>query len=186
MNYLLNNQQTERILFREIRKSDFIVWLEFYKNPNTSLHWISELNKPEIECEKWYEKQFYRYEKDLGGMNALIEIKSGKLIGHCGLLVQNVDNITELEIGYSLLPEYWNKGFAIESAKKCRDYAFKNNFASSLISIISLTNRQSELVAIRNGMKVDKTTEYNANKVNIYRIEKTEWEKLNLCTTKYN
>ena len=50
MKYLLENQETERILFRKIRISDFSAWLEFYKNPNTSLHWISELENPEIEC----------------------------------------------------------------------------------------------------------------------------------------
>ena len=178
MKYLLTNQETKRILFREIRISDFNDWLEFYKNPNTSLHWISKLESPEIECKKWYEKQFYRYENNLGGMNALIVKESGKLIGHCGLLIQKVDNITELEIGYSLLPEFWNKGFATESAKKCRDYAFENKLSNSIISIISLTNKPSETVAIKNGMKVDKVTEYNGNKVNIYRIDKTEWNKV--------
>ncbi|MBS1577911.1 MAG: GNAT family N-acetyltransferase, partial [Bacteroidetes bacterium] len=65
-------------------------------------------------------------------MNALIEKESGRLIGHCGLLVQTVDNITELEIAYSLLPEFWNKGYATEAASKCRDYAFENDFSDSL------------------------------------------------------
>ena len=178
MKYLLKNQETERIIFREIRKSDFNDRLEFYKNPNTSLHWVSELESPEIECKKWFKKQFYRYENNLGGMNVLIEKESGKLVGHCGLLIQNVDRSSELEIGYSLLPEFWNKGFATESAKKCRDYAFENNLSNTLISIISLSNKPSKRVAIKNGMKVDKETEYNRNKVNIYRIGKTEWYKL--------
>ena len=175
MKYLLKNQETERILFREVRTSDFNDWLEFYKDPNTSLHWISELESPEIECKKWYEKQFYRYKNSLGGMNALIEKESGKLIGHCGLLVQNVDEISELEIGYSLLPKFWNKGFATEAAKKCRDYAFGNGLSDSIISIISLTNKASEMVALKNGMKVDKVTKYRGNKVTIFRIKKTEW-----------
>ncbi len=49
-------------------------------------------------------------------MNALIEEETGKLIGHCGFLIQNVDGKAELEIAYSLLPEFWNKRFAIELA----------------------------------------------------------------------
>ncbi|WP_158844655.1 GNAT family N-acetyltransferase [Algibacter sp. L1A34] len=176
MKYLLNNQETERLLFRKIEKSDFNDWLEFYKNPNSSLHWVSELDSPEIECEKWYEKQFYRYKNNLGGMNVLIEKTSGRLIGHCGLLVQNVDAISELEIGYSILPEFWNNGFASEAAKKCRDFAFENNLSNSIISIISLTNTPSEKVAIKNGMCVDKVTEYGRNKVNVFRIEKVDWQ----------
>ncbi len=50
------------------------------------------------------------------GMNALIEKETGKLLSHCGLLIQNVDGKAKLEIAYSLLPEFWNKRFAIESA----------------------------------------------------------------------
>ena len=173
MKFLLENQQTERLYFRKIKESDFNDWLAFHKNPLTSLYWVSEKEFPEKECEKWYQYQFYRYENDKGGMNALIEKESGRLIGHCGLLVQIVDGIPELEIAYSLLPEFWNKGYAIEAAMKCRDFAFANNFSDSLISIISLTNIPSEKVALKNGMHIDKRTIYSNNEVNIFRVNKS-------------
>lgn len=178
MKYLLSNQETNRILFRKIDSSDFQDWLPFFQNPKSSQYWISELESPIIECEKWYQKQFYRYQNGLGGMNALIDKESDKLIGHCGLLVQKVNEKTELEIGYSLLPEFWNKGFATEAAKKCRDFAFENQFSDSLISIISLTNSPSESVALKNGMTIDFVTEYNKNQVNIFRILKSEWNRI--------
>jgi len=172
MKYLLHGQETERLLFRKIEQSDFNTWLDFFKAPETSIHWVSEDKTPEIECKNWYKKQFLRYKNGLGGMNALIEKETGRLIGHCGLLVQSVDNIAELEIGYSLLPDFWNKGYATEAAKKCRDYAFENNFSASLISIISLSNIPSQKVAFKNGMKIDKQTTYNNNEVYIFRIDK--------------
>src|ERR1700741_2491636 len=128
MRYLLTGQETERLLFRLIDRSDFNHWLEFFKSPAAFEHWKAEVETPEIECEKWYAKQFHRYENDLGGMNALIEKESGKLIGHAGVAVQTVDDVTELEIAYSMLPRFWNKGYASEAAMKCRDYGFKNNF----------------------------------------------------------
>jgi len=173
MKYLLEGEETERLLFREIRDSDFKEWLTFFQDPITSLHWNEEKESALRECEKWYAKQQWRYEHDQGGMNVLTEKSSGKLIGHCGLLVQMVDDISELEIGYSLLPEFWNKGYAFEAALRCKEVAFKNQFADSLISIISLTNVPSQKVALKNGMTIDKQTEYHGNKVYIFRISRS-------------
>jgi RimJ/RimL family protein N-acetyltransferase len=56
-----------------------------------------------------------------------------------------------LEVGYSILSSYQGKGYASEATKKCRDYAFFNNFSSSLISIIHPENTGSKEVAQNNG-----------------------------------
>lgn len=180
MELLLKGRQTERLNFRKIKQSDFNDWLPFFENPITHQYWNAKLESPKTECEKWYSKQFHRYENNLGGMNALIEKHSGKLIGHCGLLVQTVDNKIELEIGYSLLPQFWNIGYATEAAIKCRDVAFDNNLSEQLISIISLTNKPSENVALKNGMRRLKQTTYNKNEVNIFGISKEDWTQIKL------
>lgn len=174
MKYLLHGQESERLIFRAIHESDFPAWLKFHQDPRTSEYWIAERESPERECAKWYERQRYRYENNLGGMNALITKEHGRLIGYCGLVVQTVDNQTELEIAYSLLPEFWNQGYAIEAARMCKDVAFENAFAPSLISIISLDNTPSANVATKNGMTIEKTTVYNGNMVNIFRIYNTQ------------
>ena len=179
MNYLLENEETERILFRRISRSDYKAWVKFFEDPITSRYWVAEWESPEVECAKWYDKQIHRYENNLGGMNALIDRSSGKLIGHCGLLIQIVDGETELEIGYSLLPEFWGNGYATEAAIKCRDFAFQNDLSSSIISIISVTNKPSEKVALRNGMGIDKETGYKGNLVNVFRIRRSDWKLLN-------
>jgi len=169
MKYLLDGEETERLSIRNIEEKDFDSWLKFFSDPSSFTHWICELEKPEIECQNWYKKQFDRYANDLGGMNAMVEKKTGTLIGHAGLLVQQVDQITELEVAYSLLPGFRNQGYATEAAKKCKDFAFQNSFSLSLISIISLTNIPSANVARKNGMKVEKQTLYHGNQVNIFR-----------------
>jgi len=170
--YLLDGQESSRLLFRKALASDASVWFEYFKNPITSRFWSAASEPPNVLCDKWYEKQFYRYENGLGGLNALIDKDSGKLLGHCGLIMQTVDDIEELEIGYHLLPEFWGNGYAIEAAKKCKNYAFENNLTGSLISIISLRNKPSQKVAIKNGMWIDKTSQFANNEVNIFRINK--------------
>jgi ribosomal-protein-alanine N-acetyltransferase len=173
MKYLLHDQESERLVFRAVQESDFPAWLAFHQDPRTSEHWISQKESPERECEKWYEKQRYRYENNLGGMNALVAKEHGRLVGYCGLLVQMVDENIELEIAYSLLPEFWNKGYALEAAKHCKDFAFRHNLAPSLISIISLSNVPSANVARKIGMEIEKTTTYNDNTVHVFRIRST-------------
>ncbi|MBX2945799.1 MAG: GNAT family N-acetyltransferase [Cyclobacteriaceae bacterium] len=170
MKYLLENKQSERLFFRKIQSSDADQWFPFFTDPNNHLYWPEERGTPEEECSKWFEKQAYRYENDLGGMNALIEKSSGLLVGYAGLLVQEVDGKQELEIAYSLLPTYWGRGYATEAAMKCKEYAFENDFAESLISIISLPNVPSQKVALKNGMTIEKQSLYKNIPVYIFRI----------------
>lgn len=178
MKYLLDHQQTTRLLFRKIERADFDQWLSFFEDPQTSQHWISEDKPAHTQCYDWYQRQQQRYDENLGGMNALIEKSTGTLVGHAGLLIQQVDGQTEMEVAYSLLPAHWGKGYAAEAALKCRDYAFENSFAKSLISIISVTNTPSISVALRNGMHVGHETVYKGNKVKIFRIAHDAWLRL--------
>ncbi|MEX0289471.1 MAG: GNAT family N-acetyltransferase [Flavobacteriaceae bacterium] len=167
--YLLEGEETTRLQFRKIVPSDFEDWLPFHQDPRSSWYWEGIPADPMIACQQQFDRVFERYEKELGGMNALISKASGELVGICGLLVQTVDGITELEIGYSILPKFWKQGYATEAAIKCRQYAFANAYANSLISIIHVDNTPSKKVALNNGMTLDKTTIYKDNPVEIYR-----------------
>lgn len=172
MNLLLVDQETERLKFRKLTYEDFDTWLRFHQNPLSTQYWVGENSNPQIACEDWFKRIFHRYDNKLGGMNALICKEKGVLIGQCGLLIQEVDGVQELEIGYSILPEYWRKGYATEAAKKCRDYAFSNELTDSVISIIHVNNIPSQKVAQAMGMRLDKATSYKNNPVYIYRVEK--------------
>lgn len=168
--YILKNQESNRLYFRKIVPEDFITWLTFYKNPKSTQYWEGLPKKPKEACKEQFDRIFERYNKNLGGMNALILKDTEKLIGMCGLLIQQVDHIEELEIGYSVLPKYWRKGYAFEAAEKCKNFAFINNLATSLISIIHIHNIPSQKVALKNKMFLDKTTSYKDNPVHIYRV----------------
>lgn len=170
MKLLLEDEETRRLGFRKLIPSDFRVWLPFHQDPRSSKYWKGLPANPEIACREQFDRIFERYEKNLGGMNALISKSSGHLIGLCGLMVQTVDGIQELEIGYSILPNYWQKGFATEAAEKCKTHAFENASAKSLISIVQVNNVPSQKVALNLGMVVESTTLYRENEVHIFRV----------------
>ncbi len=170
MKLLLAGEQTERLVFRKLEPSDFEAWLPFHQDPRTSEFWSGLPQDPRIACEKDFERTFYRYENELGGKQALLHKETHELLGLAGLLVQQVDDRQELEIAYSLLPQFWHRGFATEAALKCKEFAHKNRLAKSLISIIQVNNIPSQKVALNNGMTIDKTTIYSENPVHIYRV----------------
>jgi len=170
MDYLLTGEESKRLYFRKVQPLDFELWLPFHEDPSSSEFWSEENLSPKAACKKWFDNTFNRYKYNLGGINALIDKKTGVLIGQCGLLKQTIDNIQELEIGYSLLPAFRNQGYATEAAIKCKSFAFENKLAQSLISIIHIENKASQNVAIRNGMSLDKTITYKNNPVDIFRV----------------
>ncbi|MEE1963055.1 GNAT family N-acetyltransferase [Allomuricauda taeanensis] len=168
--YLLENEESERLLFRKLQPSDFEEWLPFYHDPRSTQYWEGLPSDSEEACKVQFDRVFERYDNDLGGMNALTLKNSGQLVGICGLLVQIVDGVEELEIGYSILPKFWLQGYAVEAAQKCKHYAFQEGFSESLISIIHVDNVPSQKVALKNGMFLDKTTTYKDNPVHIFRV----------------
>lgn len=168
--YLLTGSSTVRLQFAKLQEEDFESWLEFHRDPLSSLYWAGLPEQPEDACREQFERTFERYRQGLGGLNA-VRLKEGDtLAGLCGLLVQQVDGQEELEIGYSILPRLWGKGLATEAARHCRDTAFSMGWAESLISIIQRDNQGSIQVALKNGMHREKSTTYKNNPVYIYRI----------------
>jgi len=171
-NFILDNQESERLLFRRVTREDYSSWVEFFKNPE-SLEYLALPNlEPEALCNFWLDLILERYEKNRGGMNALIEKSTGAYVGQCGLLFQDIDGKAEIEIGYSIIPKFRGKGFATEAAIKCKEYAFENDLTDSIISIILVGNKSSVNVALKNGMIYEKTTDYKGRTADIYRVIK--------------
>lgn len=172
MKYVLVGEESEHLLFRTILASDFDAWLPFHEDPLSSQYWNTPAKDPIEACKQQFDSIFDRYRHNKGGLNALICKNTANLIGFCGLLIQTVNVKQELEIGYSILPSYRGKGYATEAAQKCKEIAFKNNWASHLISIIHIDNLPSKNVALKIGMAIRETTTYKENPVAIYQIKK--------------
>lgn len=179
MKYLLTNQQTERLHFRTLEQSDFENWFKLFEDEQTArMLGMDDFKTPKECCERWFEMTFYIYKNNLGGQNVLISKENNQLVGQCGLLVREVENKFELEIAYSILPQFRGKGFAIEAAKKCRDFAFESQFHNRLISIIIPENENSKNVALKNGMSFKKQIDYSGKKMDLFQITKQDWENL--------
>ena len=170
MNYLLTGEETARLRFRKVQPGDFDTCLEFFNDPRTRQYWKSPITEPRQLAREWLDKQLWRYDHQQGGANLLLTKQTNQVVGWCGLVWQQVDDVDELEIAYSLLPMFWGQGYATEAAQLAKEVAFARKLSPSLISIIHVNNTPSQRVAERNGMKISATTVYRDNPVDIWRV----------------
>ena len=74
----------------------------------------------------------------------------GALVGRCGYGIYGPTG--EPEIGYSLYPEYWGQGYALEAASGMRDWYFRETDEPHFIGMADVRNAASLKVLERIGM----------------------------------
>lgn len=171
----LENLQTPRLTFRCLQPDDKAALLEFFNDP-VATEFLFMNEDPDSYASSWVGRQMRRYNNTGSGLFAVILRETGELVGQCGLLLQFVDGIPKMEIGYHFIRRFWGKGYATEAARACRDFAFENDQAETLISLIHPENYRSQAVARRNGMTSWKETVWRGNPVIVFRIRREEWE----------
>jgi RimJ/RimL family protein N-acetyltransferase len=171
----LENQLTQRLRFRCLHPADKEPLMEFFSDPiATQFLFIS--NEPEDFAFSWIARQIRRYDNETGGLCAIELLETGELIGQCGLLLQFVDGIPKWEVGYHFIRRFWGNGYATEAAVACRDFAFENEMAETVISLIHPDNLRSQAVARRNCMTPWKDTLFKGHPAKVFRIRRDDWE----------
>lgn len=66
---------------------------------------------------------------------------TGELIGMCGLIRR--EGLTDVDIGYALLPEYWSKGYARECVLGVLGSAACQHGLSRVVAVVNPDNRDS-------------------------------------------
>lgn len=147
--------ETERLYLRELNQSDFHALCKILQDEETMYAYEGPFSDSEVQ--EWLDRQIFRYQKWSFGLWAVILKETDKMIGQCGLTMQPWKETEVLEIGYLFNRFYWHNGYASESAKACKNYAFEVLKADEICSIIRDTNTASQNVAIRNGMTMADT-----------------------------
>ena len=79
--------------------------------------------KSRAEAQAWIDANRGLYRDRGFGLWAIVLPETGALIGDCGLTVQQVERVDEIELGYHLTSEHQGHGYASEAAIACRDLA---------------------------------------------------------------
>lgn len=100
------------------------------------------------------------------GNFACMEKSSGVVVGRCGPWFP--EGWPALEIGYSLLREFWGRGYAAEAAIACARHAYQSLRAPEVISLVSPDNVRSQRVVERGGAKFGREVVLRGHRLRIF------------------
>ena len=172
--------ETPRLSTRFLTEEDIHTWCEYFRDPE-NCRFLQLPDTPLIEDKASIMVNYAlnRYKNNTLGLQALITKDTNEFIGMCGLLVQVVNGINEIEVGYHLLKRFWGRGYATEAASMFRDYGFRNSETDAIISIIHPLNEPSKKVARRNGMILHRqSTPFRDGLYDIFSITREEWQRI--------
>jgi [ribosomal protein S5]-alanine N-acetyltransferase len=112
---------------------------------------------------------------------AMITRSSAALVGYCGFFHHEVDGKMEIEIGYRLDSNFWNRGLTTEAARAVRDHGFSDLKLDYVISLIHPENNPSRRVAEKNGMTLERETTFRGFPTFVFSIKRQRWLELELA-----
>ena len=154
--------ETERLYLRELLIDDKKELMKVLSDPESMQFYPHPFC--EEEAERWIHWNIENYQKYKHGLWAVI-LKDGEIfLGDCGITMQNIGGETVPEIGFHIIKEYCNRGFATEAAFACKEYAFQVLKYPKVFSYTTIQNVSSQKVAQKIGMQLYKYFEKNGEK----------------------
>jgi RimJ/RimL family protein N-acetyltransferase len=102
------------------------------------------------------------YERHGFGL-CLMELRESQTpIGMCGILKR--EELPDPDIGFALLPDFWNKGLAFEAATAVLDDARERLKLERILAITSLDNEASINLLDRLGFRFERVIEFSADR----------------------
>jgi len=168
--------KTPRLLLREFDIDDAQNFYELNLNPNVIKYTGNSAFKDVDEAKKFLEN-YSDYKKNDFGRWAVINKSTEEFLGWCGLKYDK--NLDETDIGFRFFEKFWNLGLATESAKACLDYGFEKLNLKTIIGRVMKENEASIKVLEKIGLHYVKDFDFSGDKGVIYKIEKSDYIKLN-------
>ncbi|OSY88818.1 GNAT family acetyltransferase [Tenacibaculum holothuriorum] len=175
--------ETERLILREFQDKDTDGIFELDSNPEVHKY----LGNNPITNHKQAEDIiafFHKQYKENGiGRFAAFEKESGNFIGWSGLKLnkgekEELNGFTNfIDIGYRLIPKYWGKGYASESAIACLDFGFKQMNYDIIYGAAETDNIGSNKILQKIGLQYVNNFLFEGTDAKWYELKKTDYER---------
>ncbi len=159
---------TERLVAYKICEHDLDKLIMMYTNPivMATLGGVRTTQQSQENLDwnlrQWKENNF--------GLWMFYNTKTKEWVGRGGLRRVNVSGQDEIELGYTLMPQFWNQGLATEIAKACIEIAFEVLRLKNIVSYTLPTNISSQHVLEKVGFQYERDIIHDQLPHILYRL----------------
>lgn len=161
--------ETERLYVRRWESNDLNALHELYND--SAIKQLITLPVTIEETRHIFEDQLNLYKHQIPfGRYFIMEKGSDNFIGL--LLFRNDSKMEGVEIGYSLIKNRWQKGYATETVKESINWLFESKGFSSMYAITDWDNESSKNVLLKCGFHPRKTFYEDSQMMNLFGLNK--------------
>ena len=159
--------ETERLTLRHLSPEDDAQFILKLVNEPSFLHYIGDKGVRTLADARRYvvDGPLKSYEQNGFGLYK-VELKiDATPIGICGLVKRNA--LPDADVGFAFLPEYWNKGYAVESAAAVMKYARETLQLGRILAITTPDNEASAKLLGKIGLRFDRKIKLSEDAVEV-------------------
>ena len=164
--FTMTQIKTERLNLRRFVLSDADFILELVNEPSFIQN-IRDVGVRTIaDADKYLANgPISSYAKNGFGLLAVTLTDTGQPIGMCGLIKR--DTLEDVDIGYAFLPEFWSKGYALESVQAVIAHAKDVMGLKRVVAIVDPANVRSIRLLEKVGMAFEKLVKLSEGDIDL-------------------
>ena len=154
--------ETERLTLREVSTDDADFILRLLNEPSF-LRFIGDKGVRNLQDARQYilNGPIASHNQNGFGLYLVVLKSMNTSIGMCGLIKR--ETLTDVDIGFAFLPEFWNKGYALESATAVFSYGKNVLKLPRIVAITNKDNVTSGKLLERLGLHFDRLIDLNGD-----------------------
>jgi RimJ/RimL family protein N-acetyltransferase len=158
--------ETERLYLRELSPGDAKDLSLVLCDAESMKYYPGAFTAAEVEA--WIAKNVSRYGIYGYGLWGVVLKENGRLIGDCGITIQNIDNEFLPEIGFHVVREHCRKGYATEAGRKVLAYCNGEYKIRRVYSYCDADNVPSRNTMKKIGMEYHKSYYRDGTEKSVY------------------
>jgi RimJ/RimL family protein N-acetyltransferase len=173
---------TVRLLAEAITPLHFHDLHRLYTEPKV-VKTLASVGKPLTEdaVKKQIDQSVAHWQEHGFGLWVFHRKSDGQFIGRGGLKSHQIDGKDVIGLAYTVMPDYWNRGFATEIAEASLDVGFGHLGFPEIDSWTLPVNLASQRVMEKLGFRYERDFEFAGLPHRFYRLVKGDWNGYDRC-----